>query len=259
MANTKRETHSMKTIRTGMIAAALAAYAAFGQGGFSGANPQTANYTAGSGDSGKLVLMNGPSLTLTLPAAAPAPTWWVAVQNLHTTALAIAANGRTINGRSANITLQPYQQATIYTDGANYFANPPWVCGDGLRLVATGASFTCTVDSAVVASRSTAQSGIDTLCAPRGNSGTNYTCAPATVVSAYTAYSAWRFVPDVNSAVNPTVNMWALGPLTLKKSLNGTLTNLAANELRAGVSYIMVLGAGTPPSTALILPAVWAG
>jgi hypothetical protein len=203
--------------------------------------------------------MNGPSLTLTLPPAAPAPTWWVAVQNLHTTALTIASNGRTINGRSANITLQPYQEATIYTDGSNYFANPPWVCGDGLRPVVTGTSFTCTVDSAIVASRSTAQSGIDTVCIPRGNSGTTYTCAPATVTGAYTAYSAWRFVPDVNSGVNPSVNMWGLGPLTLKKSLNGTPTNIAANELRAGVSYIMVLGAGTPPSTALILPAEWSG
>ena len=99
-----------------------------------GVNAQTVGYTLISGDSGKLVTMNGTSLTASLPATPPSATWTTNIQNLNTTSLTISRNGLLINGAANNLTLLPYQFIPIYTDGTNYFARPPYAAGTNVTI-----------------------------------------------------------------------------------------------------------------------------
>jgi hypothetical protein len=96
-----------------------------GGGGLNGINAQTISYTAVSGDNGKLVTMNGASLTATLPASPPSATWTIWVQNLNASALTLSRNGLLLNTGTNNITLQRYQTVMVQTDGTNYFSSVP--------------------------------------------------------------------------------------------------------------------------------------
>jgi hypothetical protein len=107
-----------------------------------GVNARTANYTAVSGDAAKLVTMNGPNLTLTLPSSPPSATWSVSVENLNSTSLTISRNGLTINGGSSDITLVQYQLVTIWTDGSNYLSTPVLVAGTNISLSAAANGIT---------------------------------------------------------------------------------------------------------------------
>lgn len=92
-----------------------------GSGG--GVNAQTTNYTAVSGDAGKLVSMNGSSITLTLPNPAPSSTWFIFVENRNSSDLTISRNSLNIDGAAANLTLHQDQGIVIFTDGTNYFTS----------------------------------------------------------------------------------------------------------------------------------------
>jgi hypothetical protein len=99
-----------------------------------GVNSQTTNYTPVAGDNGKLVVMNGSSLTLTLPSPALPSPWYVGVQNLNASNVTILSNAA-INGSTANsITLQPFQFIQVWSDGTNYFSSPTLVAGSNITL-----------------------------------------------------------------------------------------------------------------------------
>ena len=99
-----------------------------GVGGSSGAsiggvNAQTTNYTAISGDNGKLISFNSASaLTLTLPATAPSSTWLIGVECVGAGGLTIDRNGHNIDGTAANLTLAQNEGLWIFTDGTNWFS-----------------------------------------------------------------------------------------------------------------------------------------
>ena len=98
-----------------------------------GVNAQTASYPAVAGDNGKLIVMNGTSLTLTLPSAPPSTIWYVGVENLNGSALTITST-QLINGVAGSISLGPYQVTQIWTDGANYFTSPALIAGPNITL-----------------------------------------------------------------------------------------------------------------------------
>jgi hypothetical protein len=50
-------------------------------------------------------------------------------------------------------------------------------------------------------------------------------------------------VPDVAASTNATLNICSQGALNLQKLVSGTLTNIAANELRANVPYVVLKAA----------------
>ncbi|MCU1273767.1 MAG: hypothetical protein JWO48_1198 [Bryobacterales bacterium] len=91
------------------------------KGAIGGVNAKTANYTAVAGDDGKLVSMNGTTLTLTLPASPPSSTWKIFIENINSTALTVSRNGLNIDGTATNLTLNQNQGVVIFTDGSNYF------------------------------------------------------------------------------------------------------------------------------------------
>lgn len=91
-------------------------------GGLSGTSSKTANYTSVSADNGKLLVMNGSSLTLTLPATPPFAAWAIFVQNINASDLTISRNGLNIDGAAANLTVKQSQGVSIWTDGTNYFS-----------------------------------------------------------------------------------------------------------------------------------------
>jgi hypothetical protein len=90
-----------------------------------GVNTQTVGYTAVAGDNGKLIVMNGAGLTLTLPNPPPSSTWSVTVLShpSSTGSLTIARNSLNVNGAASNITLPVGGGTTVYTDGLNYFTS----------------------------------------------------------------------------------------------------------------------------------------
>lgn len=143
-----------------------------GGGAAGGTNKQTANYTLISSDAGKLVSMNGSSLTVTMPAAPPSATWYVSIQNLASTALTVARNGLTINGGTANITLQQYQGIVCYTDGANYFCSVPDVAGSGVTLTPAANGVTIAA---------TGGGGGDTITSPHGSIAVGGTSTNTTI------------------------------------------------------------------------------
>lgn len=103
-------------------------------GGGGGVNSQTSSYLLVSGDNGKLVQMNGSSLTATLPASPPSSTWNVWIQNLNSSNLTVSPNGLDINTGAGSITLIQYQLIHVWTDGSNYFSQVPLVAGSNVTL-----------------------------------------------------------------------------------------------------------------------------
>lgn len=89
----------------------------------SGVNAQTTNYTAVAGDNGKIVSMNGASVTLTLPASPPASPWGIFVENVNASALTVSRNGLNIDGAASNLSLTQNQGVWITHDGSNYFTS----------------------------------------------------------------------------------------------------------------------------------------
>ena len=101
-----------------------------------GVNSQSVNYTALPSDNGKLITMNGASLALTLPSAAPSTVWYVAVKNLNASALTISSTAQ-INGAANPITVGQYQVVQIWTNGSSYFSSPALIAGTGITLKPT--------------------------------------------------------------------------------------------------------------------------
>lgn len=78
-------------------------------------NVKTINYTVVASDVGKMIVMNGVSLTLTLPAVID--TFPVTIRNIATTDVTIVPNGaNTINGPAL---LKKDQSVTLVGDSAN--------------------------------------------------------------------------------------------------------------------------------------------
>lgn len=90
--------------------------------GLNGTVVKTANYTAVSGDNGKLIAFNAAStVQLTLPASPPSSKWCVFVQNIGTGVLNVSGNGLLVDNSSTVIALSPGQGLYISTDNTNYF------------------------------------------------------------------------------------------------------------------------------------------
>src|SRR6266704_6109873 len=76
-------------------------------------------------------------------------------------------------------------------------------------------------------------------CVPGSASGTTYTCAPSTAVTAYTSGLTLNFIPDVaGSGGATTVNVSSLGAKSIKRS-DGS-TNPSASDFVAGVAYTLI-------------------
>jgi hypothetical protein len=88
-----------------------------------GVNSQVANYPAVLADSGKIIAMNGASLTLTLPSPPPTTNWSITATNLNASTLTISRNGLLIDGAASNVSLSQNQGTYITTDGTNYFTS----------------------------------------------------------------------------------------------------------------------------------------
>jgi hypothetical protein len=114
---------------------------------------------------------------------------------------------------------------------------------------------TCSPDTAIILSRSIAQSGADTTCKPANMSATAPTCGLATTLLTYTAGAPLQFCPDTTAGTAPVLNVNGLGPLTFKKLVGSNLVNLAAGDYVAGACYGLILGAGTPPASVILEPA----
>lgn len=87
---------------------------------FGGAVEKTADYTALTADNGTLIVLNGSSITLDLPAAIPFGRWKVMVANVNASAATIGRNGKTIDGAASDLTLAQGEGCYITTDGTNY-------------------------------------------------------------------------------------------------------------------------------------------
>jgi hypothetical protein len=160
---------STVTISGGVISASG------GAGSFGGVNAQTSGYTAISGDTGKTIVMNGSSLTLTLPSTPPSSTWTVWVENASSsTNLTVSPNGVLLNGSSSNITLQPYERVKIDTNGTVYYSEVPFLAGTGLNSAssATGVTLSAQVTPATIV-----QGGYQVALSTTGTS--SYTATPA--------------------------------------------------------------------------------
>lgn len=81
---------------------------------------QTANYTVLQDDF--LVIMNGTSLTATLPSPANLAGKVWEITNKNSSALTVAAPSGTINGASS-VSVAQYQTARVRTDGTNFYAS----------------------------------------------------------------------------------------------------------------------------------------
>jgi hypothetical protein len=102
-----------------------------GAGGSGGGTvvPKTGNYTLLSTDGGKVFTFDGSSLTATLVATVPTMPYIVGIKNLNSSNLTVGRNGNTINGLSANLTLQQYQEISCEADTVtanNYVCGVPY-------------------------------------------------------------------------------------------------------------------------------------
>jgi len=111
-------------------------------------------------------------------------------------------------------------------------------CGAGMSCVTiSNGSRNIAVDTAVVLSQSTAQSGTHLSCKPNGASGTAYNCSMTPSLTVYTQNQIVNLIPDVDCGVSPTLNIDSLGPIALKRVVSGVLVNLTTKDCLAGVPY----------------------
>ena len=186
-----------------------------GGGSAGGVNAQTANYAAGSGDNGKLISMNGSSLTLTLPNPPPSSTWWIAVEDVNSTSLTISGNSLTIDGAASNLTLTQNQGVLIYTDGSNYFTE---------RGMGTGSSSGTSVEVNGSGVFTTANFNDTTPAAPTGGTNVKWQGSGSSV-SAYLPAPASGSISFSNANSPATINLSSVGTLdwlTLNGATPGT-------------------------------------
>jgi hypothetical protein len=92
------------------------------------------------------------------------------------------------------------------------------------------------VNTAVVQSRTTAQSGETLLCASAGSSSSNYTCAMHPTLVGYTTGMVLFWKPNVNAlGGNTTLDVDTLGAKSVKMA--DGVTDPTGADLRAGTLY----------------------
>jgi len=111
-------------------------------------------------------------------------------------------------------------------------------CGTGLScFTISNGNRNVAVDTAVVLSHSTMQSGTPLGCKPASFNGMAYNCSMIPSLTEYTQNQTVHFVPDVDCGVSPTLNIDSLGPIALKRVAGGALVNLTTKNCLAGVPY----------------------
>lgn len=114
--------------------------------GYNGVNIQTGNYTAGSGDSGKVVVMNcGSSCTFTLYAT-PTATYKVSMLSIGAVTPTISLNSLQYNGAASVPVPTAFEMLDFNSNGTNYYGQPPLTNGN--NTVVVGASNSIVVNSA---------------------------------------------------------------------------------------------------------------
>jgi hypothetical protein len=206
-----------------------------------GAVVKTANYTATTGDCGRLLSFNSASaVTLTLPAAAPvlpagaAPSQWqIDVENIGAGVLTVSRNGLLIDTAAADLTLTQNQGAGIATDGTNYFTRR----GVGsLSLTTTGSSGAATLSAGVLNVPIYAGGPFDVICSLVG--------APTTGQLVF----LMTFVRTVNFAGNFTGSAGTVGTnptatATYTVARNGTSIGTAVVSTGGVVTFTTTSGA----------------
>jgi len=120
-----------------------------------GAQNLTANTTLDASHNGKLITINGTSLTIQLPASIPFARWKVWLVNLNATDATISRNGKNIDGAAADITLSQGKGVYITTDGTNYFTGGGSSSSGSSTLAAlTDVQITSVADKDIIAYKS---------------------------------------------------------------------------------------------------------
>lgn len=147
--------------------------------------------------------------------ACVAPNTWVVQTGTGAVSVLTMANGVTVGSR-------PVQ---------NFISGPGLV-----RVLSdTGARIDIQdmADTAILLTRSNAQTGADVLCLPAGRSGTAYTCSLPVALSSYPSGMVLRWIPD--AGVNPggaTLAVDGLTPVPLK--LPDGVSDLRPGDVTAG-------------------------
>lgn len=213
--------NTTKIATDAFVQAAIAAITATG-----GVNAQTSSYLALSTDNGKLVSMNGTSLTLTLPATPPSSTWFIFVENINSSSLTVSRNGLNIDGAASNLTLTQNQGVYVTTNGTNYFTSRGVGSGGGGITLETngttnGSQTILNLIAGTGITLSDNGSGGITITATGGGGG-----APTTDV--YVLGTA-DYTNLANSVVNPTaafgVDVAPVSAGSLDDEFNGSTLN----------------------------------
>ena len=220
-------------------------------------------YTYVAGDCGKLVThSNAASIAGTLPQAGgsfPAG-WWMDVQNRGAGTLTITPTTSTIDG-AASLSLTQNQGVRVISDGTNYFtqrgiggsgsllsvennssavgarSTHNYLPGTGITttLSDTGTKITIqnAIDSAIVLTRATAQSGTDLVCAGTGTASAQ-TCNLTTALTAYSTGMVIQYKPGTTNSTTQTLAINGLAALSILKHDGSAL---AAGDLTASRQY----------------------
>lgn len=123
-----------------------------------------------------------------------------------------------------------------------------------LGISGSVATYTFSADGTVV-TYPALQSGSALSWITGGDTSTAYLTTVSPALTAYTQNMLAVMLPDVASGASPTISA-GVGPIAIQKSVGGTPTAIAANDLTAGVPY-PILGVGSPVSSFLAVPMDW--
>ena len=138
-------------------------------------------------------------------------------------------------GGSGNVTVKASGTQVGSPRGTLDFYNGAGILG---VLSDTGSEITITqgVDTAVIESLQTAQSGTPLLCASASGSATAYACSMNPTITAYTSGMVLNWTPDLSgSGGATTLNVDTLGAKSVKEadcSTNPTATDIVAGTMR---------------------------
>jgi hypothetical protein len=139
-------------------------------------------------------------------------------------------------GGSASITVQNTGTVVGTEPMLNYSTGPGVVLAASDTSGAIALQFS--VDTSLVQTRGSAQSGAPLLCGSSSSSGTTYTCSLSPTLTVYTTGMALNWKPDVNGTGGATtINVDVLGAVPVK--LADGATDPGPGDVAAGRLYQM--------------------
>lgn len=114
---------------------------------YGGVNTYTSAHTIGTGDIGKLVVMNCSATCALTFEGSPTSTDWFGVMSIGSTLATVSLNSKNFNGSASVPVLNKFRDLRVASDGSNFFGDAPLVAGTNVTFTPASNGMTITASA----------------------------------------------------------------------------------------------------------------